>query len=77
MRRPLTARQHQILGLICDHVDQRGYPPSVRDLVQALGLASTNGVHEQLSILVKKGWLVRERGVARGLRVLHRPPKAA
>ncbi|MQB00928.1 MAG: transcriptional repressor LexA [Actinobacteria bacterium] len=53
----LTERQRETLQLIAELVDQRGYPPSVREIGEALGLASSSTVHSHLQALQRKGYL--------------------
>jgi repressor LexA len=53
----LTERQRETLQLIAEMVDQRGYPPSVREIGEALGLASSSTVHSHLQALQRKGYL--------------------
>jgi len=68
--RPLTKRQVQILDFIKQEVDSRGYPPSVREIGQAVGLASTASVHNQLTQLEKKGFIRKDKSTTRGLVIL-------
>jgi repressor LexA len=56
----LTARQRLILDVIKESVERRGYPPSVREIGEAVGLLSTSSVAHQLSTLQKKGFLRRD-----------------
>ena len=56
----LTARQRAILEAIRDSVEQRGYPPSIREICDAAGLASTSSVAHQLRALERKGYLRRD-----------------
>ncbi|WP_246281766.1 transcriptional repressor LexA [Fodinicola acaciae] len=56
----LTPRQHRILAVIRDSVERRGYPPSVREIGDAVGLASPSSVAHQLSALQRKGFLRRD-----------------
>jgi repressor LexA len=56
----LTARQQAILDVIRDSVEQRGYPPSIREICEAAGLASTSSVAHQLTVLERKGYLRRD-----------------
>lgn len=56
----LTARQRHILKVIEESVQQRGYPPSVREIGEAVGLTSTSSVAHQLTVLQKKGLLRRD-----------------
>jgi repressor LexA len=56
----LTWRQRKILQAIRESVRSRGYPPSMREIAQAVGLISTSSVSYQLSILERKGYLHRD-----------------
>jgi repressor LexA len=56
----LTARQRAILEAIRDSVERRGYPPSIREICEAAGLASTSSVAHQLRALERKGYLRRD-----------------
>lgn len=56
----LTWRQQRVLTVIRDSVDRRGYPPSMREIAEAVGLASTSSVSYQLSTLQSKGYLHRD-----------------
>ena len=56
----LTWRQRKILHAIRDSVQKRGYPPSMREIAQAVGLISTSSVSYQLAILERKGYLHRD-----------------
>ena len=65
----LTARQRMILDFITEANETRGYPPSVREIMQRVGLSSTSSVSHQLGVLQKKGYLVRDATRARALDV--------
>jgi repressor LexA len=56
----LTWRQRKILQVIRDSVQKRGYPPSMREIAEAVGLISTSSVSYQLTILQRKGYLRRD-----------------
>jgi repressor LexA len=56
----LTWRQRKILQAIGDSVRRRGYPPTMREIADAVGLISTSSVSYQLSILERKGYLHRD-----------------
>jgi repressor LexA len=56
----LTPRQRRILEVIRESVARRGYPPSVREIGEAVGLASPSSVAHQLTTLQKKGYLRRD-----------------
>ncbi|AEF40176.1 transcriptional repressor LexA [Hoyosella subflava] len=57
---PLTARQREVLSVIRASVMERGYPPSVREIGEAVGLTSTSSVTHQLRALERKGYLRRD-----------------
>ena len=61
----LTWRQRKILQVIRDSVQKRGYPPSMREIGEAVGITTTSGVSYQLNTLQKKGYLHRDVGRAR------------
>jgi repressor LexA len=71
----LTPRQRRILEMIRDSVDRRGYPPSIREIGQAVGLTSTSSVAHQLAMLERKGFLRRDPNRPRAVDV--RPPQPA
>src|SRR5580693_9976018 len=56
----LSARQWKIVQVIEDSIRCNGYGPSLREIGEAVGLASTSSVSYQLSVLVEKGYLTRE-----------------
>lgn len=66
----LTSRQKQILDYILDTVNNRGYPPSVREIGDAVGLSSPSTVHSHLSTLVREGFLRRDPSKPRAIEVL-------
>ncbi|WP_371365001.1 transcriptional repressor LexA [Jatrophihabitans sp. GAS493] len=56
----LTVRQRRILEIIRDSVQDRGYPPSIREICELAGLSSTSSVAHQLRALEQKGYLRRD-----------------
>lgn len=56
----LTSRQRRVLEVIRESVERRGYPPSVREIGDAVGLTSTSSVSHQLKTLERKGFLRRD-----------------
>jgi repressor LexA len=72
----LTWRQRKVLRAIRESVQKRGYPPSMREIGEAVGLTNTSSVSYQLSILQRKGYLHRDLGRARTMevRLPGRPP---
>jgi repressor LexA len=69
----LTPRQRKVLDAIRDWVDRFGYPPSVREIGDAVGLTSTSSVHHQLRTLERMGYLRRDPNRTRAVDV--RPPE--
>ncbi|WP_084129954.1 transcriptional repressor LexA [Demequina sp. NBRC 110055] len=67
---PLTERQRRILLTIRDSVESRGYPPSMREIGQAVGLTSTSSVKHQLTALETKGYLRRDPHRPRAIEVV-------
>lgn len=65
----LTPRQRRVLEVIRDWVERYGYPPSVREIGDAVGLASTSSVHHQLRALERKGFLRRDPNRTRAVDV--------
>jgi repressor LexA len=73
----LTARQRQILEIIETHMRERGYPPSVREIGQAVGLTSPSTVHTHLATLQKLGFLRRDPSKPRAIEVRWDPNSGA
>lgn len=73
----LTPRQRAILEMIRTTVDERGYPPSVREIGEGVGLTSTSSVSHQLQALVRLGFLRRDPNRPRALVVAEHSPSAA
>src|SRR2546430_14963435 len=65
----LTWRQRKVLQVIRESVQRRGYPPSMREIGEAVGLTSTSSVSYQLSTLQKKGYLHPDVGRPRAVEV--------
>jgi repressor LexA len=68
----LTERQRRVLAAIVESLEQRGYPPSMREIGEVAGLASSASVSHQLTALERKGFLRRDANRSRALEV--RPP---
>ena len=66
----LTVRQRRVLETIRDAVERRGYPPSMREIGQAVGLTSPSSVAHQLTSLEKKGFLRRDPNRPRAIEVI-------
>ncbi|MDI1445808.1 transcriptional repressor LexA [Polyangium sp. 6x1] len=64
----LTERQQQVLHYIRQSINERGYPPTLREIGAHMGIRSTNGVNDHLRALERKGYLTREDMKSRALR---------
>lgn len=64
----LTERQRQILEFISRRIGEQGYPPTIREIGEEMGIRSTNGVNDHLKALERKGFLKREVLKSRALR---------
>ncbi len=70
MARKLSDRQRNILKYIQDYVDDRGYPPSIREIGDRVGISSTSVVDYNLRALERDGYIRRDREVSRGLEIV-------
>jgi repressor LexA len=78
MPEALTKRQKQVLDFISGSINDRGYPPTLREIGEHFGIRSTNGVNDHLKALEKKGHLRREDLKSRAMRpVSMERPEAA
>jgi repressor LexA len=65
----LTSRQREMFEFVSDYAGSHGYPPTIREIQKHFGLHSTKGVKDHIDKLVAKGYLVRDDGSARALRI--------
>lgn len=70
MSRDITARQQQILEFIEEHQRHHGYPPSVREIGEAVGLSSPSSVHSHLNSLVEAGYIKRDPSKPRAIMIV-------
>lgn len=70
----LTERQRQVLQFIKDELRKKGYPPSVREIGEAIGLSSSSTVHGHLARLEEKGFIRRDPTKPRAIEVLDHQP---
>jgi repressor LexA len=68
----LSLKQQKIVKFIYNFCEDRGYPPSIRDIVRSCGLSSTSVVSYNLDILEREGYLRRHSEVARGIELVAR-----
>jgi repressor LexA len=69
METTLTGKRRQILEFIGEQIRDRGYPPSVREIGEAVGLTSSSTVHTHLQVLQKQGFLQRDPTKPRAITV--------
>ena len=74
--KPLTQRQREILDCIGQHIAERGYPPSVREIGEVVGLGSPSTVHAHLETLERLGYLRRDPTKPRAIEVIPDPSLA-
>ena len=63
----LTKKRKLIYEYLCDCIQNRGYPPSVREIAEAVDLKSTSTVHAHLNALEKMGYITRDSGRKRAI----------
>ena len=73
----LTGKRREILEFIADQLRARGYPPSVREIGEAVGLTSSSTVHSHLSTLQRQGFLRRDPTKPRAIEVRWDPASGA
>ncbi len=77
MSEDITNRQRQILAVIEEHQRTRGFPPSVREIGEEVGLTSPSSVHAHLATLQRLGYLVRDPTKPRAIEVHWDPNSGA
>jgi len=70
VRRGVTAKQQRVLDFVKSFMVINDYPPTVREIGDALNIASTNTVAHYLNMLQEQGLITRDPHIARGLRIL-------
>ena len=73
MAEALSGKRRQILEFIGDCLRERGYPPSVREIGEAVGLNSSATVHSHLAVLQREGYLRRDPTKPRAIQVRYEP----
>ena len=69
MNNKITSRQKQILQFIIQHIEMRGYPPTVREIGAAVNISSTSTVHAHLCNLEDAGLIERDAGLTRAIKM--------
>lgn len=77
MARKITKRQQQIYDFIRAYQQEKGYPPSVREMAAAVGLSSPSTVHAHLSALEERGLIKRDKTKPRALEVFNQDGSAS
>ncbi len=72
LKKALTDRQRAILEFIQEQITGHGSSPTIREIGDKFGIASTNGVRQHLSALIKKGYLKKHQYISRGLELTRR-----
>ncbi|MCC7368894.1 MAG: transcriptional repressor LexA [Chloroflexi bacterium] len=75
--RKLSDRQQRILDFLAEYTSDHGYPPSIREIGQAVGISSTSVVDYNLRALERSGMIRRDREVSRGLGLVGQPGQTA
>ncbi len=73
MREKLTPRRKDILNFISEFLEEKGYPPSVREIGEAVGFASASSVHAHLSVLARDGYILKDPVKTRAIKVVLDP----
>lgn len=69
MRKQLTAKQQEVLDFIKERILEKGYPPAVREICDAVHLRSTSSVHSHLATLEKYGYIRRDPAKPRAIEI--------
>jgi repressor LexA len=77
MAEVLSGKRQEILDFIAERQRERGYPPSVREIGEAVGLTSSATVHSHLAVLQREGFLVRDPTKPRAIQVRYDPTSKA
>lgn len=64
----LTERQAEVLSFIANTSAEAGLPPTVEEITEHFGWSSQNSAQCHINVLVRKGWLLRDRGKNRSIR---------
>lgn len=70
--RPITDRQRAALAFIVAYIDEQGFPPTLREIGEGIGMKSTGGIANQLARLERKGFIRLQMSKARAIKVLRR-----
>ena len=71
--KPLTNRQSTVLEFVADYSDKRGFPPTLREIGDAIGLPNVSAVRGHIQALVNKGYITKDADKARSISIVHAP----
>lgn len=71
--KPLTGQQRKVLAFLGEFLEQNGFPPTLREIGDAIGLANVNAVRGHLSALEKKGYITKVPDKARSIQMIQPP----
>jgi DNA-binding MarR family transcriptional regulator len=72
--RPLTVRQKRVLAFLDEYASGHGFPPTLREIGEALNLSNVNAVRGHVAALEKKGYILRTPDKARSIQIVRHPP---
>lgn len=72
---PVTGTTRDVLDTIRAYITEHGYPPTVRDLCEIVGVRSTSTIAHHMTVLEARGWITREAGQPRTLVLADPPPE--
>jgi repressor LexA len=70
--KPLSSKQERILSFLRHFLEEKDYPPTIRDIAAGCGISSTSVVDYNLSILEREGYIRRDRDISRGIELVGR-----
>ncbi len=73
----LTPRQQEIYEYLASHLENHGYPPTLREICSEFGMKSTRAASDHLLALERKGYIARTRDRSRGIEIMGPRPTAA
>src|SRR3972149_11803397 len=76
MTKPLTKKQRRFLSFLKERLQERGYPPTVREIMDGIGLSSTNMVKKYLDVLERKGYIRRQFNSPRAIEIIEAPARS-
>ena len=71
--KPLTAQQSKVLNFVAEFLRRNGFPPTLREIGEAIGLSNVNAVRGHVTALEKKGYVARSPDKARSIRIVRSP----